>query len=430
MDRLSNEEAERCLLGSVILDRAAWAALGSTVTEEMFYLGKHGVIWSALSSLYTSGAQSDLVLLRGKMEKDGTMDSVGGPDYLLSLSDTVPTSANADYYASEVAAYAIRRWYFQAFSELSSICKDDGIDLDTVEAAVTSRLQSIAQKRPTSVQSFKSMIGSAFSDILTKSGLFDDKSIKTGYHGLDGPLNGGFQPGQLILLAARPGVGKSSLATNIALHVGCDENKPVAFFSLEVSGHEVCKAMIAARAKVCTFHVSKSNVSEEEKLRIVATAEAFSAAEFHIDDNGNHTMPSLTSTCRALHYKKPLGLIVIDYLGLINPGKAFENRQTEMAYISRCAKMLAKELKVPVLALAQLNREVEKRAEQKPTLADLRDSGALEQDADIVLTIHAKDTAKTKHALTIAKNRHGEAGKEIDMVFEKQFLKWSQGSGV
>jgi replicative DNA helicase len=177
--------------------------------------------------------------------------------------------------------------------------------------------------------------------------------------------------------------------------------------------------------------VSKNNVSEDEKRRILATAQDFSEADFQIDDNGNHTMPSLVSTCRAIHYRKPLSLIVVDYLGLISPGKEFENRQTEMAYVSRCAKMMAKELKVPVLALAQLNREVEKRAGGKPTLADLRDSGALEQDADVVLTIHREGAGESeKNFVNVAKNRHGEAGLSLQMNFEKRFLKWSQSSGV
>lgn len=426
---LSDPEAERCLLASVLLDRGAWCEAGGAVNDSMFYSERHALLWRTISSLYAQGLDPHLVALRAVLEREpGALEKAGGPEYLIQLGETVPTASNAAFYATRVADAAVRRWYFAAFAKLQRAAQDSSSTVDDIEAAVSAALEDIAGRRPSKVRSFVDLVGGAFNDLLSGK-LFEPKGLATGIYQLDAVLNGGFQPGQLILLAARPSVGKSSLATNIAARIGCVDRKRVALFSLEVGGEEVAKALIACRARVCTFHLRKGQVSEDEKQRLVDVAGELSGAPIDVDDNGSHTIHSIASTCRAMHSQgPPLALIVIDYLGLVNPGKECENRQNEVAFVSRQCKALAKELKVPVLALAQLNREVEKRASGRPTLADLRDSGALEQDADVVLMLaRSGEGENTKHTLTVAKNRHGAAGVDIDMHFEKIYLRWTQG---
>ncbi|MCC6739144.1 MAG: replicative DNA helicase [Planctomycetia bacterium] len=430
-----NLEAEQCLLGSLLLDSAAMHDVDQKVEAGSFYLKKHQTLFKVIQGLTDEAKPVDAIILREELGRKGLLEEVGGAEYLLELAGKVPTAANAEYYADIVREKALLRGFIGAASEILRKAYDPAVHSEELSVVAEQEIFRISQGQTSTATPIHKILGPVFSRILAMR----DRSkriqgVPTGYFALD-DMTSGMQEAQLIIVAGRPSMGKTSFALNVVEHVAIKENQPVLIFSLEMQGQQVAQNMICSHARIDAHRVRKGTVTEEEKARLVETATGFSSAPIYIDDSSGLTVNQIRSRARRFHMKEKLSLVVIDYMQLIEvrqaeSGSRFDNRQTEISYISRSLKAMARELKVPVIALSQLNREVEKRTDHRPMLADLRESGSIEQDADVVMLLHRpgyyKDAAKdndTDAMVIIAKQRSGPVG-DVQLTWRKEFTRF------
>lgn len=436
-----NLEAEQCLLGSLLLDSTQIHEVDSKVDGGSFYMKKHGTLFQAIAVLANEGKPVDAVLLREELSRRGLLDEVGGNEYLLSLVNSVPSAANAEYYADIVREKALVRGYIQAATEILRKAYDASTSSEDLSVLAEQEIFKISQGQTSTATPIHKILGPVFNRILAlRDRARRITGVPTGYYLLDDMISG-LQPAQLLIVAGRPSMGKSSFALNIVEHVAIKEQQPVLVFSLEMQGQQVAQNMICSHARIDAHKVRKGTISEDEKARLVETATGFSSAPIYIDDSAGLTVNQIRSRARRFHMKEKLALIIIDYMQLIEvksaeAGSRFDNRQTEISYISRSLKGLARELNVPVMALSQLNREVEKRTDHRPMLADLRESGAIEQDADVVMLLHRagyyRDSGReddTEAEVIIAKQRSGPVGK-VELRWFKQFTRFDNAAAV
>jgi replicative DNA helicase len=441
-DRLQpqNLEAEQCLLGSLLLDSASIHEVDTKVDPSSFYLKKHQTLFRVVQSLTDEGKPVDAILMREELSRRNLLEEVGGSDYLASLVNAVPSSANAEYYADIVREKALLRGYINAANAILKKANEPGGTSEELAVLAEQEIFRISQGQTSTATPIHAIVSQVFARILSVR----DRSqrvtgLATGYFGLD-DLTSGLQGDQLIIVAGRPSMGKSSFALNVVEHVAVREQKNVLVFSLEMQGQQVAQNMICSHARIDAHRVRKGTVTEDEKHRLLETASGFSSAPIYIDDSSGLSINQIRSRARRIHMKSPLHLVVVDYLQLIEvrgqeAGSRFDNRQTEISFISRQLKAMARELHVPVMALSQLNREVEKRPDHRPMLADLRESGAIEQDADVVMLLHRpgyyKDAAADNNEaeVIIAKQRTGPVGK-VDLVFFRQFTRFDNATAV
>ncbi|NUN48619.1 MAG: replicative DNA helicase [Candidatus Brocadiae bacterium] len=436
-----NLEAEQCLLGSLLLDSTAMHEVDQKVDGASFYMKRHGTLFTAIQSMTDEGKAVDAVLLREELSRQGVLEEVGGADYLLSLVNLVPSASNAEYYADIVREKALLRGFITAAGEILRKAYDPAVSSEDLSTVAEQEIFRISQGQTSTATPIHKILGPVFNRILS----IRDRSkrisgVPTGYYLLDDMISG-MQGSQLIVVAGRPSMGKTSFALNICEHVALKENLPVLLFSLEMQGQQVAQNMICSHARIDAHRVRKGTVTEDEKARLVETATGFSSAPIYIDDSSGLTVNQIRSRARRVHMKEKMALIVVDYLQLIEvrsseAGSRFDNRQTEISYISRALKAMSKELEVPVIALSQLNREVEKRQDHRPMLADLRESGAIEQDADVVMLLHrpgyykdAKNDDETDAMVIIAKQRSGPVG-DVPLRWFKQWTRFDNASVV
>ncbi|MEK7466444.1 MAG: replicative DNA helicase [Planctomycetota bacterium] len=373
-----NLEAEQCLIGSLLLDSAAMHEVDQKVEPGSFYLKKHQTLFKAIQSLTDEAKPVDAIILREELGRKGLLEEVGGPEYLLELAGKVPSSANAEYYADIVREKALLRGFIGAASEILRKAYDPAVHSDELSVVAEQEIFRISQGQTTTATPIHKILGPVFSRILAMRDRNKRISgVGTGYFALD-DITSGMQEAQLIVVAGRPSMGKTSFALNVVEHVAIKETLPVLIFSLEMQGQQLAQNMICSHARIDAHRVRKGTVTEEEKARLVETATGFSSAPIYIDDSSSLTVNQIRSRARRFHMKEKLSLIVVDYMQLIEvraaeAGSRFDNRQTEISYISRSLKAMSRELKVPVMALSQLNREVEKRTDHRPMLADLRE---------------------------------------------------------
>ncbi|MBI2922537.1 MAG: replicative DNA helicase [Planctomycetes bacterium] len=373
-----NLEAEQCLLGSLLLDSTQIHEVDSKVDGGSFYQKKHGTLFQAIAVLANEGKPVDAVLLREELSRRGLLEEVGGNEYLLALVNSVPSAANAEYYADIVREKALVRGYIQAATEILRKAYDASTSSEDLSVLAEQEIFKISQGQTSTATPIHKILGPVFNRILAlRDRARRITGVPTGYYLLDDMISG-LQPAQLLIVAGRPSMGKSSFALNIVEHVAIKEQQPVLVFSLEMQGQQVAQNMICSHARIDAHKVRKGTISEDEKARLVETATGFSSAPIFIDDSAGLTVNQIRSRARRFHLKEKLALIIIDYMQLIEvksaeAGSRFDNRQTEISYISRSLKGLARELNVPVMALSQLNREVEKRTDHRPMLADLRE---------------------------------------------------------
>lgn len=436
-----NLEAEKCLLGSLLLDSAAIHEVDTKVDRASFYLEKHRLLFTTIQSLTDEGKPVDAVLLREELSRRGELDKVGGPDYLLDLVNGVPSSANAEYYADIVREKALVRGFITAATEILRKAYDVSVSSEELSVLAEQEIFKISQGQTTTATPIHRILGPVFQRILqVRDRAGRVTGLPTGYYMLD-DMTSGLQPAQLIVVAGRPSMGKTSFALNMVEHIAIKEQHPCLIFSLEMQGQQVAQNMICSHARIDAHRVRKGTITEEEKARLLETATGFSSAPILIDDTSSLTVNQIRSRARRIHMKEKLALVVIDYMQLIEvrgqeAGSRFDNRQTEISYISRSLKALARELNVPVIALSQLNREVDKRPDHRPMLADLRESGAIEQDADVVMMLHRpgyyKDSGKEDDGdseVIIAKQRSGPVGK-VDLRFFKQYTRFDNPAAI
>jgi replicative DNA helicase len=406
--------AEQSALGGMLLSKDAVADVVETVKGVDFYVPKHEVIFEAVLSLYAMGEPTDVITVTDALTKSGELSRAGGADYLHTLTGIVPTAANAGFYAEIVAERAVLRRLVEAGTRIVQMgYASEGEVSDLVN---TAQAEIYAVTRETEAEDYVPL-ADAVSTAIDEIDAAQHKDghmggVPTGFAELD-ELTNGFHPGQMIVVAARPAMGKSTLALDFARSASVKHNQPAIFFSLEMGRSEIAMRLLSAEASLPLHHMRKGNLQPDDWTKLAQTRGRINDAPFYIDDSPNMTLVEIRAKARRLKQKAGLRMVIIDYLQLMTSGKKVESRQQEVSEFSRSLKLLAKELQVPVIALSQLNRGSEARADKMPAISDLRESGSIEQDADMVILLHResvyeKDSPRAGEAdLIIAKHRNG-----------------------
>jgi len=422
----NNEEAEQSVLGAILIDKDAIATVSSLISSADFYNPVNGMIFGAMLSLYEQGKPIDILTLRGAIKKNKNFKDFE-QSYLTELINVVPTAANIEHYAVMIKDTAIKRALIHAGSIISEMGFGEDREIDNILDKAESSIFAISQK--SSLRSFvplKEALAESFDriDELHKKGA-GLRGIKTGFVDLDNILSG-MQQSNLLILAARPGQGKTAMIVNIAQHAAVVDKIPVAIFSLEMSKEELVDRLLVGQADVDAWRIKTGKLSESDFTKLSNAMGELADAPIFIDDTPGISVSEMRTKARRLQLEQNVGLFIVDYLQLVDPGRRYDNRVQEVSIVSQSLKNLARELKVPVLATSQLSRAVEHRGERKPQLADLRESGAIEQDADVVMFIYRPDAEITPTIATkllIAKHRNGPMG-EIDLVFRGDRIKF------
>ncbi len=426
-----NLDAEKSLLGAVLIDEETLADISEHVTSKDFYEKRHAIIYDGMMSLYEKHNPVDLLTLTDELKSKNNLEVIGGSAYLTELTNYVPTSAHAEAYAELVAQKAVRRRLIKASSEISELgYSEDTSTQELLEKAETELFSVSDQSLKQDLVSIENILTESFDRIeelhRNKGQL---RGVRTGYRDLDN-MTAGLQRSDLIVLAARPAMGKTTLVTNLAYNVASIAKQPVLFFSLEMSKEQLVDRMLADASGVDAWNIRTGNLSDDDFGKLSEAMGELAEAPIYIDDTPGMTVLEMRTKARRANHEHPLGLIVIDYLQLMQgAGRSDGNRVQEVSEISRGLKLIARELNVPVIALSQLSRSVESRSPQIPQLSDLRESGSIEQDADIVMFIYREayynpETERENITdLIIAKHRNGPTGK-IELYFHPERLRF------
>lgn len=420
-----NLEAEQCVLGSIMLQQGTMARAAEILTTEDFYRDAHKLIFSAMITLFDRGEPLDLITVSSILKDNNTFDAAGGPLYLATLTDIVPVATNLAYYAKIVREKSVLRRLIQTSTEIAGRCYEEQDDIDGLLDEVETTVFEISRaKSSQSFHSLKTVINATFTYI---NKLYERKEHITGvpteYHELD-KITAGLQPADLIILAARPSMGKTALAINIVQNATLLHKVPAAVFSLEMSKEQLGMRMLCSISRVDAQRLRTGFLKEQDWPKLTRAVGMLSEAAIYIDDTPAITVLELRAKARRLKTEHNIGLVVVDYLQLMRGRSNVQSREQEISEISRSLKAMAKELGVPVLALSQLNRSLESRPNKRPQLSDLRESGAIEQDADVIMFIYrdevynkAEDNPKKGIAeVIIGKQRNGPTG-TVELAF-------------
>lgn len=420
-----SDEAEKSVLGSILMDRDAIVQVSEFLLPEYFYSGKHGDIYGAMQSLFESREPIDLVTLPQKLKSQKLLEHVGGVTYLSTLVEGVPSSANIRHYGEIIQGYYTRRKLIAESSSLIEQSFDEGVDvrnlLDGAEQKVYALSQANLRQGFLPVRTIMAESFDRLDELAKRSGAL--RGVATGFVDLDNCL-AGMQDSNLIILAARPGMGKSAFALNIAQHVSVINKVPVGFFSLEMSKEELGDRLLVSQADIDAWRLKTGKLTAEDLGKLSEAMGVLAEAPLYIDDTPGISVMEMRTKARRLKSEHNLGLLIVDYLQLVK-GRNLENRVQEVGEISQGLKNLARELKVPVLALSQLSRAIEHRgAGSAPQLADLRESGSIEQDADVVMFLYREDVEDMGLVkLNIAKHRNGPL-RTIDLRFRGERVRF------
>lgn len=426
-------EAEQSLVGGLMLDKAAWDKVADVVTSEDFYRNDHRIIYAAIADLVEDGNPCDVVTVSEFLDKRGELDKAGGLEYLAALANETPGAANARAYAKIVRERAMLRSLINAGNEIAgSAFTTDGSSASDLVDQAERRVFEIAEKGARGRAGFrplKQILPETVDRIdLLHQSEGDITGIATGFNELD-KLTAGLQAGDLVIIAGRPSMGKTSLAVNIAENAAIGTQVPTAIYSMEMPSQQLAFRMISSLGRVDMRHLRTGQFPDEDWSRINTAVQLMSDAPIFIDDTAGLSPTEIRARARRLQREHGLGLIVIDYLQLMQVPGNTENRATEISEISRSLKALAKELSLPIIVLSQLNRSVEQRTDKRPVMSDLRESGAIEQDADVIVFIYREevynpDTPKKGLAdVSIAKQRNGPIG-DFLLTFVGKYTKF------
>ncbi|AVQ79549.1 MULTISPECIES: replicative DNA helicase [Variovorax] len=432
-------EAESSVLGGLLLDNGAWDRMGDLLVDGDFYRHEHKLIYAAIGGLINASKPADVITVYEQLQNLGKADEIGGLVYLNSLAQYVPSASNIRRYAEIVRERSILRKLVSASDEIATQAfNPQGKPVDKILDEAEQKIFNIGEEGTRMKQGFQSMDALVVEllDRVTEmaENPNDITGIRTGFHDFD-KMTSGLQPGDMIVLAARPSMGKTSLAINIAEHVALDEGLPVAVFSMEMGASQLAVRIVGSIGRIDQGHLRTGKLSDEEWPRLTEAIEKLRTVSLHIDETPGLSTSELRANARRLarQYGR-LGLIVVDYLQLMSTSSSDENRATAVGEISRGLKMLAKELKCPVIALSQLSRGVESRTDKRPMMSDLRESGAIEQDADIIMFIYRDDyyDKNSKEPgvaeVIISKHRNGPTG-TVKLAFLKPLTKFENLAG-
>ena len=429
-------EVEQAILGAMLLDREAIGKAVEILDEGCFYRDAHSKIFSAVVSLYDRNEAVDIVTVEEELTKKGQLKEVGERDYLISLTESVATTANIDYHSRIVLEKATLRRLIQTSTQIVSQCYDTTQEVDELLDQAEQGIFSISEGRIKEgfvpMSEILPRTFEAIDEYAKRGGIVT--GIPTGFIELD-TLTGGLQNSDLVVIAGRPSMGKTSLALSIAEHVAVDKKIPVAIFTLEMSKGQLVQRMLCSRARFSTYKMRTGHISEHEYGNLAIAVGPLSEAKIFLDDSPSLGVLQMRAKARRLKARENVGLVIVDYLQLMQGPKASESRQQEISVISRSLKGLAKELNLPVVALSQLSRAVEIRGgERRPQLADLRESGAIEQDADLVMFVSRpefygvaqfRDGKSTEGIaeIIVSKHRNGPTG-DIRLTFIKDYARF------
>lgn len=436
----SNREAEMAVLGSMILDRDVVGDVSLILGDEDFYSDVHKELFRRLQALYDRNETYDLVLLKEHLEKAEVLDRVGGVEYLVTLAEVVPSSANAEYYAQIVREKAIQRRLIEVCTGIIKEARRNPEDMGRFLDECERRIFEIAERgHGGDTESIKDLLKSVLERIDSLQYVEGGRitGLPTRYTDLDNILDG-LHPSELVILAARPSMGKTSLALNIADNVATRGGDGVLIFSCEMAREQISQNMLCSNARIDAHKMRRGNLEEHDWEELPLAAERLSQAPIFIDDTPGLSVMGLRAKARRICARHDIKLVIVDYLQLLTYHRRVENRQMEITYISQALKHLARELQLPILALSQLNRSVDTRTDKRPVMSDLRESGSIEQDADVVLFLYREayyeknassrtggDTAE----VIVAKQRNGPTG-SVKLLFFPQFMRFEEISYV
>lgn len=424
-------EAEQSVIGSMLMDREAIVVASEIIDGEDFYNKQYGILFESMTELHESGQPVDLVTLQNRLREKDVPPEVSSLEFVRDIVTAVPTSANIKYYANIVAEKATLRKLIRLNEEIANTCYAGKESLEIILEETEKKIFKVVQQRNTGdYVPIRQVVMNAM-DRIEKASRNKGAvtGIPTGFMDLD-YRTAGMQPSDLILVAARPSMGKTAFVLNIAQHVAFKENKCVAIFSLEMSKEQLVNRLFSLESKVDSQHLRTGSLSDAEWEKLIESAGVIGKSKLIIDDTPGISIAELRSKCRKYKLEHGLSMIIIDYLQLMSGSGRTDSRQQEISDISRSLKSLARELSVPVIALSQLSRQVEQRPDHRPMLSDLRESGAIEQDADVVMFIYRddyynKDTdMKGIAEIIIAKQRNGPIG-TINLVWLPDYTKFA-----
>jgi len=431
-------DAERCVLGGILIEDGVLVKVIELLSPGDFYLEKHAVIYEAMLELFEHNDPQDLVTLNSYLKSKGKLDAIGGTAYIAELTGVLPVASNVVHYAKIVRNKSVLRRLIQASSEIASLCYEETGDVDELLESAESTIFEISQDkiRP-SFYPLKTVLKEC---VVKIQKLYERKELITGvpsgFVDLD-RLTAGFQPSDLIIVAGRPSMGKTAFALNVAQNAAIRSQVPVVIFSLEMSREQLGMRMLCSEAKIDAQKIRTGRLEKEDWPYIINALDVLSEAPIFIDDSPAMTTLEMRAKARRLKSEHGLGLIVVDYLQLMRSSAQKDSREQEISEISRSLKAMAKELHVPVIALSQLNRKVEDRSDRRPQMSDLRESGAIEQDADVIAFIYrdevynrADDNPNKGIAeIIVAKQRNGPTG-TVKLTFMSQFSSFGNFSRV
>jgi len=438
-----NLDAERSVLGAILVNSEALDLASEVINPNDFFRDAHRRIFECMSALHERSQAIDFIILKEELQRSGELDEIGGPAYLASLADGVPRATNVEYYAKIVKEKSTLRNLIFAANKILTNAYEASQESDLILDEAESAIFGVADERlRVGFVPMRELVKETFPKI---EALFEQKrlitGVPTGFADLDG-MTRGFQNGELIIIAARPSMGKTSLALNVSQHVALQPNMAVGFFSLEMAKESLFLRLLTAEAQIDSHELMSGNIKKKDYGRISQAIETLSAMRLFVDDTANIGVMEMRAKARRLQAEHGLSLLVIDYIQLMTGRGRFENRTLELASISRSLKGLAKELNIPIVVLSQLSRAPEARSDRRPQLSDLRESGALEQDADVVALIFREDAYKKNldkqdessgiAELILAKQRNGPTG-TVKLVFldkQTRFANFAQGLEV
>lgn len=426
----NDNAAEQSVLGAMLLSKDAIADVVEMVREGDFYRPSHQIIYGTILDLYGRGEPADAVTVAAELQRIGEIGRIGGASYLHTLVSMVPTAANANYYGRIVREQAILRRLVEAGTRIVQMGYGGQGDVDDMVDRAQAEVYDVTDRRTSEDYApLRDIMDDALNEIEAISNRGGQMvGVPTGFSDLDS-LTNGLHPGQLVIVAARPAIGKSTIGLDIARNASIKHGLTSVIFSLEMSRNEITMRLLSAEAQVSLGHMRAGTMTDADWTRLAGKMGTVSEAPLFIDDSPNMTLMEIRAKCRRLKQRHDLRLVIVDYLQLMTSGKRVESRQQEVSEFSRSLKLLAKELEVPVIAISQLNRGPEQRTDKRPMLSDLRESGSLEQDADMVVLLHREDAYERESPrageadLIVAKHRNGPTA-TVTVAFQGHYSRF------